>query len=182
MENEGGKENLIAQLEALLFIYGEPLDFKKIAKILNTEAVEVREAAEVLKKDLSQNNRGLFLILNDGKIQLTTKPVFGKFLEEVAKKEFVEDLTPASLETLAIVAYTGPISRIHIDYVRGVNSSYILRSLLLRGLINRSLDPEGSNAYLYNASFDLLKHLGIAKIEDLPEYNKYKELIKNVAI
>lgn len=171
--------NLTAQLEALLFIYGEPLDFRKITKILKIETAELEKAIEFLEKELNRDDRGLFLVRNEEKIQLTTKPSFGKLLEEVVKREFSEDLSTASLETLTIIAYAGPISRINIDYIRGVNSSFILRSLLLRGLVDRAPDPERPNAYVYRASFDSLKHLGISKVEDLPEYAKYKTLVSD---
>jgi segregation and condensation protein B len=87
-----------------------------------------------------------------------------------------EDLSPASLETLAIVAYKGPINRIEIDNIRGVNSSFILRSLLIRGLIDRQIDAHRANAYSYKPSFDLIRKLGIDSLEQLPDYEKFKTL------
>src|SRR3972149_1519044 len=88
-------------------------------------------------------------------------------------EELKEELTPAGLETLSIIAYFGPVSKIKIDYFRGVNSAFILRNLLMRGLIDRS-DKSKEEGYAYSLNFDALKHLGISKIEELPEYEKYK--------
>ena len=103
--------------------------------------------------------------------------LISKLLEEITKQEFTEALTPASLETLSIVMYSGPISRADIEYIRGVNSSFTLRALLMRGLAERETDPKRGNAYLYKASFELLRHLGLSKNEDLPDYPKYKDLV-----
>lgn len=171
-------KNLIAALEALLFIYGEPLTFKKIAETLGCELTEAQTAAQQLAEDLKNESRGLFLVSDKDKVQLTAKPDFGKLLEDVIKSEMAENLTPATLETLSIVAYAGPLSRAEIDYIRGVNSSFILRNLSIRGLIERSADPKRGNAYVYSPSFDLLKFLGVSKSEDLPEYLKFNELVK----
>lgn len=184
MESEANinknQNSISSAVEALLFVYGEPLEVKKISKMLSRpegkkiSEAEIKEAIGELQKKYSENG-GLNLITNDteGKVQLATKPEFAPLIEEFIKDEFKEDLTPASLETLSLIAYLGPISRAQIDYYRGVNSSFILRNLLIRGLIERFNDPHRANVYLYQASFDLLKYLGISKIEDLPEYEKY---------
>ncbi len=167
---------IVAAIEAILFAYGEPMGIKKIAKLLKTEEEEIRKGLDELAKNLEQESRGLKLIFKGNEVQLATKPEFISFLENFIKEEFKENLTPASLETLSLIAYFGSISRIQIDYYRGVNSTFILRSLLLRGLIDRHPDPQKSNVYLYETSFDLLKYLGIAKVEELPEYEKFKTM------
>jgi len=86
------------------------------------------------------------------------------------------------LETLSVIAYNGPIARSTVDYLRGVNSGYIMRNLLVRGLINRRPDPERPYIFLYDVSFDFLKHLGLSKKEELPEYDKYKDLSEKFKI
>src|SRR3989344_2420895 len=138
----------LAALEALLFIHGESLQLKKVAAALGAEKEELREALEVLKRELQSDERGLFLLSDapietifsapdweSKKIQLATKPAFSGILEQFVKEELREDLSPASLEALSLIAYLGPVSRSEIDYIRGVNSSFILRNLALRGLI-----------------------------------------------
>ena len=172
--------NLIAQLETLLFIYGEPIGVKKIAKILKAEVEKVEEVIEAFKEKLASDDRGLSLVLDDGKVQMVTKPEFSRLFEDLIKDELTEALTPAALETLSIIAYGGPLSRSIIDYIRGVNSTFILRALLIRGLIERHSDPKRPNAYIYSPSFELLKHLGLSKTEELPEYNKFKEIVEKL--
>lgn len=179
-ENTSLAEKNSAALEALLFIYGEPLTIKRIGGILKLPENETKEAIDVLDSRLRREDRGLFIIRDEDKIQLSTKPEFGKLLEDITKEEFKESLTTASLETLSIISYAAPITRAEIDFIRGVNSTFILRSLLIRGLIDRIPDPKRSNAYLYKPSFELLKHLGISKAGDLPDYQRFVDLIKNL--
>lgn len=170
------QNNLTGAIEALLFVYGEPLEIKRIAKILKVEESVIADALKELEQEYLSKNRGLSLIVNNSRVQLATKPEFASLLEDFIKEEFKENLTPASLETLSLIAYLGPLSRAQIDYYRGVNSSFILRSLLVRGLIERLSDPKRPNTYLYQTSFDLLKYLGISKAEDLPEYQHFKTI------
>ncbi|KKR88903.1 MAG: Segregation and condensation protein B [Candidatus Wolfebacteria bacterium GW2011_GWA2_42_10] len=168
-------KNLTAAVEAILFAYGEPLEIKKIAKILNQDEKTVKEAAEKLNQYYLLEETGIKLIFSDNRLQLATKPEFSHLFENFIKEEFRENLTPAALETISLIAYLGPISRVQLDYFRGVNSSFILRSLLMRGLIERSTETK-ERSYAYRLSFDALKHLGISKIEELPEYEKFKTI------
>jgi len=177
MEESAKNFKLVSKLEALLFIYGEPLEVKKIAKILGLKEPEIKEGLIGLEEELKREERGLMLVQDKSKAQLVTKPEFSKLLEDVTKQEFTEALTPASLETISIVAYAGPITRADLEYIRGVNSSFTLRALLMRGLVEREVDPKRANAYIYSASFDLLRHLGLSKNEELPEYQNYKSLV-----
>lgn len=173
-------DNLLSKIEAVLFAYGEPISIERLGKILKITSTELETALKDLETELSRQERGIVLIKNTGKIQLATKPELTGLLEDIIKQEFTEDLTPAALETLSIIAYAGPISRADIEYIRGVNSSFTMRNLLLRGLVERTIDPKRANAYIYTASFDLIKRLGILKVEDLPDYEKYKEMVKTL--
>lgn len=178
MEADKLEENL-ASLEALLFIQGEPITKKRIGKILNLTLEDLEKVLGELQKRLEEGNRGLSLVLDAEKVQLVTKPKFRNLLESFVKEELSEELTPASVEALSILAYLGPISRSQLDFIRGVNSTFILRNLLIRGLVERSPDPKSPNTYLYSPSFQLLRHLGLKNKEELPEYGKYQELLKN---
>lgn len=171
---------LASQLEALLFIYGEPMSMAKIAEVLGVKAEEVMTAAKELGEFLSTGKSGLTIIKLGDKIQLATQPEFSSLLEKVLKSELNESLTPAALETLSIIIYSAPIGRAEIDYIRGVNSSYTLRALSLRGLIERGSDPKRGNAYVYGPSFDLLKHIGVDRVENLPEYEKFRTLALSI--
>lgn len=170
----------LAALEALLFIHGEPIVLKKIGETLKISAEETKELLAEFEKRLAAEGRGLHLISMDTQVQLATKPELNPALEDFVKSELSEELTPASLEVLSIVSYLGPISRSRMEYIRGVNSSFILRNLLLRGLVERYPDPEYTLAYLYQPSFELLRHLGVKSAKDLPEYEKFKTLLTAV--
>ncbi|MDP3901367.1 MAG: SMC-Scp complex subunit ScpB [bacterium] len=172
--------NKVAELEALLFIYGDPLTYKKISQILKITEDAVRELANALSTELFQDDRGLSLLMERGKIQLVTKGAFQNIAEEIIKEEVNEALTPATLETLSIVTYAGPISRAELDYIRGVNSTFALRNLLIRGLVDRASDPKRGNAFLYSPSLELLRYLGINQLTDLPDYEKFQDLIKTL--
>ena len=175
---EKGTSDPRAALEALLFIHGEPLTYKKIQAVLGIEKKEDVDALVAeLEGKLASNDRGLQLISDREKIQLTTKPEFNSILEAFVKEEVSEDLSPASLEALAIVAYLGPISRAKLEYLRGVNSSVILRSLAIRGLVERFSDSEHPSSFLYRPTFELMKHLGVKEGGELPEYGKFQELL-----
>ena len=170
--------NKLAELEAFLFIHGEPVTQNKIAAILDIKHEELNSVLSELKNRLEGEERGLTLIADEEKIQLVTKPKFGKILESFVRDELSEDLTPASLEALALIAYFAPLSRARLDYLRGVNSSFIVRSLLLRGLAERFPDPDRANVFLYRPTFDLLRHLGLEKKENLPDFEKFQSLLK----
>ena len=171
----------LSALEALLFLHGEPLPRTKAEKILEVTKEEMDLLLQEFAHRLQAEERGLALLRDEVKLQLTTKPEFGKILERFVKEELREDLTPASIEALSLIAYLGPVPRNRVDYIRGVNSSFILRSLMLRGLVERTPDPERSFSYLYRPTFELLRHLGVKNQEELPEYEKFRTLLKNVA-
>ncbi|MBI2278453.1 MAG: SMC-Scp complex subunit ScpB [Candidatus Brennerbacteria bacterium] len=167
-------KNLEAACEAVLFHYGAPLAIEKLAKILDVTPEECRASVTALGAQLTAApDRGLVLLANGDEVALATKPAFKKFLALLMKEEFHESLTPAALETLSLVAYLGPVARTSIDYIRGVNSSFTLRNLLLRGLVERTARVEGGG-YVYTASIEFLKHMGLQKVEDLPEYEKHR--------
>lgn len=175
---EKNLKNYCPAIEAMLFVYGEPLEIKTISEFLEIGEEETKTAISDLKKKLNEDEGGLVLISQGNRVQLATKPEFSALAEKMIKSEFEESLTPAALETLAVIAYLGPVSRPKIDYVRGVNSSYTIRNLMLRGLIERVSEDKSGNAFLYQASFDMLKYLGISRVEELPDYGRYRELIE----
>lgn len=173
----------LAGLEALLFIHGEPIAYAKIESVLGLKKDEIDGLLAQLKKQLDESDeRGVQLVIGGGKgtekAQLATKPEFNVILENFVREELSEDLTPASLEALSIIAYLGPISRARLEYLRGVNSLVILRSLMIRGLIERIPDPAHANGFVYQPTFDLMKQLGLQGKEDLPEFARFQDLLK----
>lgn len=172
--------DLEAKIEAFLFLYGEPVKIEKLAEELGAKREEVKTALESLAETLKESKRGLGITVFDDRVQLTTKPELMPYISKIISEELDSPLTPAGLETLAIIAYLGPCNRALIDYIRGVNSTFILRSLLIRGLVERQPDPKRANAYLYQVSFDFLKHMGITAPEALPDYEKYRSAVQTL--
>ncbi len=166
-------------LEAILFVYGEPMKIRKAAELLGVSEEEVESAAQALKEK-NEVSGGLLLIVSESGLQLATKPEFSELVQKIAKEEMDSELSPASLETLAIIAYLGPVSRAEIEFIRGVNSSFILRNLSIRGLIERKSDPRRPSTFTYQSSLDFLKHIGLDSPEKFPEYEKYRGLLKSL--
>lgn len=158
------------KLEALLFFKGEPVTIKDAAKMLSSQEKDVRKAAETLHTTLAP--RGIVLLMNDNELSLGTSPDVSDLILRIREEELSRDLGKAGLETLSIILYKGPVSRMEIDYIRGVNSSFILRNLLIRGLIERIPNPRDSRSFLYKPTTDLISHLGITRIEELPDHEK----------
>ena len=156
------------KIEAILFWKAEPVSVKKLASLLGADAAAVKTAIAELAQSLQ--GRGLSLVQTDEEVMLGTAKELAPLIEQLTKEELARDLGKAGLETLSIVLYQGPISRADIDYIRGVNSQFILRALLVRGLIERVDNPGDARSFLYKATLDALAHLGVSKITDLPEY------------
>ena len=167
---------LDAKIESVLFWKAEPIALPKLAKIFGVDDAKIKEGLKVLEDRLS--GRGVALVFKDDEVALRTAPESSGFIDKLAKEELTRDLGKAGLETLSIVLYQGPISRREIDYVRGVNSNFILRNLLVRGLVEKISNPKDQRSFLYRPTFDLLSHLGISKIEDLPEYASFRSEIE----
>ncbi len=168
--------NLEQKIEAILFYKNEPMEIKKLSKLVGVGERETREALQNLAKFLS--GRGICLIMTDAEVSLATAPEMASFIEQIAKNEMSDEIGKAGLETLAIVLYNNPISRREVDYIRGVNSTFILRNLCVRGLIEREPDSRDLRVFKYKGSLSLLAHLGLKTIEELPEFDMFKNKIE----
>jgi segregation and condensation protein B len=162
-------EKLKSIIESILFVSGEPMKLLKLAKVTDVTEVEVEEAIARLSDDYA-GGRGLRIIKIKDTIQLVSSPDNAEFVAELVKSEIQENLSQASLEVLSIVAYRGPITRAEIEAIRGVNCSFTLRALLIRGLIDRTENIKDNRRYLYSISFDFLKKLGVDSVEKLPDW------------
>jgi segregation and condensation protein B len=167
------ENNLIAKLEALLFSYGEPMGIPLMAKMLKVKEEEISATLETLKEKLADLERGLTLIKTGNSFALATKPELKEVVAAIVTDELKEELTPAALETLSLVAYLGPIARTDLDYIRGVNSSFSLRALSLRGLVERDTTKGIPH---YHLTADSLSHLNLSKPEDLPNYEEFRQV------
>jgi len=164
--------NLEQQVEAILFFKNEPVSVGELSKTLGFSKNDIEGAISNLEKECE--NRGVVLVTNGSEVTLATHPDTSEMIEKLQKEEYSRDLGKAGAETLSIVLYKGPVTRREIDHIRGVNSTFILRTLLIRGLVER-LDPKesrlgGERGYSYKPTLKLLEYLGIKSQKDLPEY------------
>jgi len=156
------------QIEALLFFKGEPVTLGFLAKTLAVSEDKVITGLSELEQTLS--TRGIILMQNGGEYMLATAPQMSVTIEKILKDEISKELGKAGLETLAIVLYRGPVLRSEINYLRGVNSNYILRALLVRGLIEKV--DQGGRSTAYRPTFELLSYMGVSNVGDLPGYEE----------
>jgi segregation and condensation protein B len=164
------------KIEAILFYKNEPLEIKTLSKMLGEKEEAVRSALQNLANSLKE--RGICLILTENEASLATAPQLTSLIAEIARDEMKREIGKAGLETLSIILYNGPVSRREIDYMRGVNSTFILRNLSIRGLVERVEDEKDKRVFKYKATLSLLAHLGLTKIEELPNFAEFKQKIE----
>ncbi len=165
--------NLDVLIEALLFYKAVPQNKKRLIASFGVSDEAFAEALHILRKRLEQG--AIRLVETDIEIQLTTAPELSEFVESLRKQDMVGDIGKAGAETLAIVLYREPISRAEIDRIRGVNSAFILRNLMMRGLISR--ESITGNGYRFRITPTLLQHLGITDKRSLPKYSEFMSTI-----
>lgn len=168
--------NLEKKIEGLLFYKGEPMTLNEIAKLLKESKDNVKEA--IIKLEESLLNRGVVLIKKDDSVMMGITKELSPLIESIRKEEITKDLTKASLETLSIILFKNGATRGEIDFIRGVNSSFILRNLLIRGLIERKTDPKDSRRLIYFPTFETLSFMGVKSIEELPNYTEVKNQLE----
>ncbi len=160
----------VSSIESLLFTHGEPISVARIVKILDVPERDIEDALEVLAERYRDPYSGLTLIRKGKGVEIATRAENAEPVERLITADREESLGKATLEVLAIVAYRGPVTRAKIDAIRGVNCSFALRSLLLRGLVDRHPNPLDNREYEYAPSFRLLELLGIGTLAELPGY------------
>ena len=160
------------QIEAILFWRGEPMTLPELCRALKLPSADVKKGLQSLKEKLQ--GRGLVLIQTEDEYALATAPETHELIERLRKEELAKDLGKAALETLSVGLYKEKVSRRDIEYIRGVNSTTILRSLLIRGLIERKQGEGDERVFLYYPTVDLVSLLGVRSIEELPEWNEIR--------
>ncbi len=170
------KKELMSAVESLLFVSGEPLTLKEISSILKTNISYTEEILEALSTEYEDISRGIKLININNSYQLVTKPQNSDYIHELVKGNTRQFLSQASLETLAIVAYKQPITRIDIDEIRGVKSDSAVQNLLEKGLIKERgrLNVPG-RPILYVTTEEFLRQFGLVDLEELPSLQELLE-------
>jgi segregation and condensation protein B len=160
--------NLDQLIEATLFAAARPMTLRKLAELAKAEAEDVKKAVADLAERLDEGS-GLMLQNYGNEVELVTKPEAAEIVKTVVKDDEQGELTRASLEALTILAYRGSMTRPELEQIRGVQSSLILRNLMIRGLVEQKED-ERLGQPTYAITFDFLKHLGLKSVTDLPDY------------
>jgi len=163
-------------IEGLLFYKSAPQKKQTVLKLFGISVEELRHAIEVLKERLQHG--AIRLVETSEELQLVTCSELAPVIETLRKNELKADIGKAGAETLAIILYQEPVTRAEIDRVRGVNSSFILRNLLIRGLIDRQHNKV-RNAFEFIISPALLTYLGVTEKQQLPDFSVVADALEN---
>ena len=155
-------------MEAVLFWKGEPVQIGELARMLSADVSHIEAGLTALEHSLA--SRGVRLMRAGDTVALATAPDASELITRLRREELEGELSKAALQTLSIVLYRAPVSRRDIEYIRGVNSTFILRNLLVRGLVERAASRQDERVFLYRPTLELLSLLGAARAEELPEY------------
>ena len=168
---------LKSQILSVLFAASKPVLISELVEVLGDDESKIKDAISEL---MSQNkDSGIIILAINNKVQLATNPDNSTQVKKFLSLELREKLTDAALETLAIIVYRQPISKAEIENIRGVNSQYILRQLLIRGLIEKIASESDKRSQHYRPTLELMQHLGIKDIKELPDF---EEITKNIEI
>ena len=169
---------LPALIESILLFRGGAVTYKELGKITAASDEDVHAAVEELERTLV--GRGTRLVRHAERVALTTAPESRTAIEAMRRDELDGDLGRAGLETLAVVIFQGQVTRADIEYIRGVNVSTTLRSLLIRGLVERIDNPKDKRSFLYKPTVDVAAYFGVAKISDIPHYDTIRASLSAV--
>ena len=166
-EVRGG--SLKGRIEAILFVAGEAVSLKDMAKALAVGEKELKTALDKIGSEYDYEQRGFMLKRFGDKVQLATRPLYAEDVLRLLQPVQQQSLSQAAMETLAVVAYKQPVTRAEVEQIRGVKCDYSLQSLTAKGLIAEAgrKDTIG-RPILYATTDTFLSHFGLATLEDLP--------------
>lgn len=163
------KREIKAIIESLLYIWGEPLSLKDLSDVLELEKKDVKEMINEMISDFNYNRRGLQIVRINDSYQLTTRPEHYDMICKLCTPRTDKTLSNAALETLSIIAYKQPITRMEVEAIRGVKCIKSINSLLQRELVKEvgRLDKTGK-PILYGTTETFLQHFGLTSLDQLP--------------
>ena len=170
------KSDIKSAIESMLFVSGEPLALRELSNNLELKEKNVEEILSEMANEYEDKSRGIRLIRINGAYQLVTKSENSDFVQKLLKKNKKHSLSQASIESLAIIAYKQPITRIDIDEIRGVKSESAIARLIERGLIKDigRLEVPG-RPILYGTTDEFLRQFGLKTIKELPSLDLYSD-------
>ena len=169
--------NLKAVIEGLLFVVGDDgLGLEEISKILEISKDETKELIKELQNDYQSDSRGIRIDFLGDKLKLTTKKEHNMYYQKLLTTEDNNNLSQAALETLAIIAYNQPITRVKVDELRGISNTHIIRKLVAKGLIKESgRSNMPGRPILYETTSEFLDYFGLSSIDELPDMRDFLE-------
>lgn len=170
MEPEKPTAEMAEKAGGFLLAEGSPMPLRRLVRLVGCSHDELAAALKELSARLAKT--GIALITTETEAALVVSPEAASAVREASKKDLERDIGDAGLEVLAILLYRGSSTRTQIDYIRGVNTSTTLRTLLARGLVLRVENPKDAREYLYRPTAELLAHLGVTDIAHLPERDR----------
>lgn len=167
-----------AALEAIMFVYGEPISISLAAEVLSIDKKEVQKYFRELVSDYEAGDRGLQLIEANNTYQLATKPEYAVYIGRLCGRPKEKKLSQAALEVLAIIAYKQPITKSEIDSIRGVKSDRIIEGLIKKELVEEKGRAEViGKPILYGTTNAFLRYMGITKINELPNIDNIEDTL-----
>lgn len=166
--------NLTQKIESYLFMTGRS-SLKNIASVFSVTIDQVSESIDQIQKSLE--GHGIMLVNDNHDVLLATIPEASEWMDEIRKQELSTPLSKGAYETLAIILYQNGASKPEIDYVRGVNSQFMIRNLLMRGLIEKTNDPIDKRISRYMPTLEVLKFLGLTSMDQLPDRDYFTTLM-----
>ncbi|WP_303868972.1 SMC-Scp complex subunit ScpB [Acetobacterium wieringae] len=169
-------DELAGVIEGILFGAGDGVSMSELCRCLDKPVAEVQFAMEILKQDYQSQARGIRLVQIKDTYQLSTKPEYYAYIKDITRQQEKTGLSRAALETLAIIAYRQPVTRLAVDDLRGVSSSSAIQRLLDRGLIcdGGRLEAPG-RPILYKTTNAFLKTMGLSSLKEMPEFEVFSQ-------
>lgn len=171
------KKVMKSAIETMMFMWGEPLEVKYAAEVLEAEKAEVRALFLELQNEYEQEGRGIRIRQVDDSFGFVTYVENDIFVKKLCTPVRIKRLSQAALEVLAIIAYRQPVTRSEIDSIRGIKSDRVIDGLIDKGLIEVTGRSEGvGRPLIYATTKEFLKKFGFTSLDDLPEVPEYEEM------
>lgn len=169
-------DKLKSQILSILFVSSKPVSMAELEASLETDSENIRQAIAAIVAD--NHTSGIILLTHNDKLQLATNPENSPQVKKFLSLEMREKLSDAALETLAVIAYRQPVSKAEIENIRGVNSQYTIRQLLIRGLIEKVSSTSDRRMQLYKTTLEFMQHMGLNDMKELPDFEEITKSIQ----
>lgn len=168
------------KIEALLFYQNQPVSYQWLARYVGTSVTTIKDELQEMMP--LYQGRGITIVLTSEEVALVTAIEHVSLIEQLQNEESTKELSKQSFETLAIILYSQRgIVKPEIDFIRGVNTTYTLRNLMIRGLIEKKTNPSDKRSPLYIPSLDLLSYLGVSRIEELGSFDQHSKKLREIS-